>query len=162
MCDAVLYAAHFPVGCVALGCDFLLSLAYKFYGPHIGVLVSRPGLLQTLDADRLRARRQAAPTRSETATLNHPALLGVTAVIEFLADLGTGPTHRARLVYIMQTIGAWEHALAQQLAGRLATLPGVTLHSPPLDAAPRVPTLSITLAGIRPQRAAQALAARGL
>lgn len=162
VCDAVHYAAHFPVDFMALGCDFLLCSAYKFYGPHIGVLASRPGLLETLDTDRLRVQKQAAPTRIETGTLNHPAVLGVTAAIDFLAAFGAGETRRARLVTAMQRIGAYEHTLAWQLAEQLAMLPGVTLHGPSLQVSPRAPTLSISLGDLPPARAAQALAARGL
>lgn len=162
ICDAVHYAAHFPVDFVALGCDFLLCSAYKFYGPHVGVLASRPGLLETLDTDRLRVQRQSAPYRIETGTLNHPALAGVTAAVDFLAGWGSGDTRRTRLVSAMQGIGAYEHGLALQLAKALATLPGVILHGPAVDTLPRAPTVSISFSGVSPEQAAQALAAQGL
>ncbi len=73
-----------------MDCDFLLCSAYKFYGPQIGILCSRPGLLDTLDTDRLRTQESEAPYRIETGTLNHPALMGLTATIEYLAQWSQG------------------------------------------------------------------------
>ena len=90
--DAVHYAPHFALDVAALDPDFLLCSAYKFYGPHVGVLYSRPGLLDTLATDRLRAQDPAAPYRIETGTLNHAALAGVGAAIDFLAIWGAAPT----------------------------------------------------------------------
>ncbi|HVS01925.1 MAG TPA: aminotransferase class V-fold PLP-dependent enzyme, partial [Thermoanaerobaculia bacterium] len=74
--DAVHYAPHFPIDVAALDPDFLLCSAYKFYGPHVGLLYSRPGLLERLEPDRLRTQEQAAPYRVETGTLNHAAIAG--------------------------------------------------------------------------------------
>src|SRR6478609_150261 len=76
--DAVAYAPHFEINVQELGCDFLLCSAYKFYGPHIGLLYSRPGLLDRLNTDRLRTAGQMAPDKIETGTLNHAAIAGVT------------------------------------------------------------------------------------
>src|ERR1700712_5581873 len=57
--DAVHYAAHLPVDVVALDTDFLLCSAYKFYGPHVGILYARPGLLDRLQTDRLSVQEEA-------------------------------------------------------------------------------------------------------
>ena len=81
--DAVHYAPHFSIDVKAIGCDFLLCSAYKFYGPHVGILYSKPGQLDRLPADRLRTTDQHAPYSIETGTLNHAALAGVDAAIDF-------------------------------------------------------------------------------
>ncbi len=96
--DAVHYAPHFAVDVAALDADFLLCSAYKFYGPHIGLLYSRPGLLDTLATDRLRTQDPAGPFRIETGTLHHAALVGVGAAIDFLASWGRGDDLRQQLV----------------------------------------------------------------
>src|SRR5258708_15640965 len=69
--DAVHYAPHFFIDVQSIGCDFLLCSAYKFYGPHVGILYSKPGTLDRLPVDRLRTAAQGAPFSIETGTLNH-------------------------------------------------------------------------------------------
>src|SRR5664279_3505197 len=96
--DAVHAAPHFSLDVQALDADFLLCSAYKFYGPHVGVLYARQGLLAQLRPDRLSTQDPAAPFRIETGTLNHAALAGVRAAISFLAGFSEGTTLRARLV----------------------------------------------------------------
>lgn len=163
--DAVHYAPHFAVDVAALDPDFLLCSAYKFYGPHVGLLYSRPGLLDTLATDRLRVQDPAAPYRIETGTLNHAALIGVGAAIDFLASWGQGETLRARLVDAMTGIGAWEEALARRYWSEVQTIPGVTVHGPAFAASGRgrrAPTVSITLAGVPAEVAARRLGERGI
>jgi cysteine desulfurase family protein (TIGR01976 family) len=160
--DAVHYAAHFPVDVAALDCDFLLCSAYKFYGPHIGILYSRPGLLDTLDTDCLRTQKQTAPYRIETGTLNHPALMGVTAAVDYLASWGNGATRRARVISAMRAIGEYEHRLAHRYAKSLGTVPGLQRWGPDFDMSPRAPTLSFTLAGIPAEQIAKFLGQRGI
>ena len=86
--DAVHYAPHFPLDVIALDADFLLCSAYKFYGPHVGILYSRPGLLAKLHTDKLRTQDDEAPFRIETGTLNHAAIAGVKAAIDYIASWG--------------------------------------------------------------------------
>jgi selenocysteine lyase/cysteine desulfurase len=74
--DAVHYAPHFPVDVQAMAADFLLCSGYKFYGPHVGVLYSKPGALDRLPTERLCVQDPAAPYRIETGTLNHAAIDG--------------------------------------------------------------------------------------
>ncbi|MSR15906.1 MAG: cysteine desulfurase-like protein [Gammaproteobacteria bacterium] len=162
VCDAVHYAAHFPLDVQALDCDFLLCSAYKFYGPHIGVLYSRPGLLDQLQTDCLRTQKQEAPYRIETGTLNHPTLMGVTAAIDYLATWGNGTTRRTQLLSAMGVLASYEHDLARYYASEVSKFPGVRIWGPPLDPGPRAPTVSITLEGIPATQAATHLASLGI
>lgn len=163
--DAVHYAPHFAIDVAALDPDFLLCSAYKFYGPHIGLLYSRPGLLETLATDRLRVQDPAAPFRIETGTLNHAALVGVGAAIDFLGTLGRGEGLRARLVDAMAGIGEWEGRLARRYWREVQEIPGVSVHGPaygPDGRAQRSPTVSITLAGVPAAKVARSLGERGI
>jgi cysteine desulfurase family protein (TIGR01976 family) len=160
--DAVHYAPHFPLDVASLDPDFLLFSAYKVYGPHVGVLYSRPGLLETLPTDRLCTQDDAAPWRIETGTLDHAALAGVGAALDWLASWGEGVDLRARLVDALSGIGAWERGLAERYLRGLAAIPGVTVHGPPLGEGPRAPTASITIAGLPAEDVAQALGDRGI
>ncbi len=160
--DAVHYAPHFPIDVAELDADFLFCSAYKFYGPHVGVLYSRPGLLETLEPDRLATQDQTAPDRIETGTLNHAALAGVKAAIEYLASWGEGGTLRERIVSAMTAIAAWEHGLARSCDAALRDIPGVTRRGPDFASGRRAPTVSITIDGVRAEEAARALGEEGV
>jgi selenocysteine lyase/cysteine desulfurase len=155
------YAAHLPLAFEQLGCDFMLCSAYKFYAPHVGILCSRPGLLEVLEPDRLRTQKQCAPWRIETGTLNFAALAGITATVDYLAGLGAGASRRARIVDAMSAIAAYEHALGARYWAALQHLPGVRRHGPRFDDSPRAPTVSFS--STRPiAPIAEYLAAQGL
>lgn len=160
--DAVHYAPHFPVDVQALDVDFLLCSAYKFYGPHVGVLYSRPGALATLPTDRLGTQDAAAPYRIETGTLNHAAIAGVHAAIDYLAGFGAGATLRERIVDAMRAIAAYEHALASHYYLRVRSIPGVRTWGPDFSMPTRAPTVSITLQRHSPDAAATALGRQGI
>ena len=160
--DAVHYAPHFPLDVRALGADFLLCSAYKFYGPHVGILYSRPGLLDRLRTDRLATQEAIAPYRIETGTLNHAAIAGVKAAVEYLASWGAGATLRERVVSAMEGLAAWEHALAAYLYGQVKQVPGVTVWGTDFSSPRRAPTVSITIDGVDPTEAARRLGERGV
>jgi selenocysteine lyase/cysteine desulfurase len=160
--DAVHYTPHFPLDVDALGADFVLCSAYKFYGPHVGILYARPGLLAQLRTDRLRTQDQDAPYRIETGTLNHAAIAGVRAAIEYIASWGDGDTLRARLVSAMGGIAAHEHALARYYWESVRHLGGVTAWGADFSSARRAPTVSITVAGKHPSAVASTLGLEGL
>ncbi len=160
--DAVHYAPHFPLDVALLDPDFLLCSAYKFYGPHVGILYARPGLLERLEPDRLRTQDQRAPDRFETGTLNHAALAGVKAAVEYIAGWGEGPTLRARIVSALAAIGEHEHGLAVRYDDRVRRLPGVKRWGPGFDDGPRAPTVSITIEGVTAEDAARRLGESGL
>jgi cysteine desulfurase family protein (TIGR01976 family) len=161
--DAVHYAPHFPVDVRALGADFLLCSAYKFYGPHVGVLYSRPGALDHLPTDRLSVQDPAAPYRIETGTLNHAAIDGVRAAVEYIAGWGTGASLRERIVDAMTHISAYEHDLASFYHDAVRRIPGVRVWGPGFGAGrARAPTVSITLDKVTAAAAATALGDQGV
>ena len=160
--DAVHYAPHFPLDVQALDPDFLLCSAYKFYGPHVGVLYSRPGALDNLPTDRLSVQDPQAPYRIETGTLNHAAIDGARAAVQYLAGWGTGASLRARIVDAMSSIAAYEHELAKGYFEAVRRIPGVRVWGPDFSRRARAPTVSITLDSVTASQAAAALGAQGI
>ena len=86
--DAVHYALHGPIDVRAVGCDFLLCSAYKFFGPHVGLMYARREATQLLDPVRLCTQESDPPFVWQTGTLNHEGMAGATAAVDFIADLG--------------------------------------------------------------------------
>ncbi len=160
--DAVHYAPHFSIDVQKLGCDFLLCSAYKFYGPHVGILYSRPGLLDRIPTDRLRTAGQTAPDSIETGTLNHAAIAGVTAAVDFLASIGEGKTLRERLVNAYLAIGEHERKLAVQLYEGLKKIAGVEVIGQDFSSKHRAPTISFTMAGKTAQQVCGHLAIKNI
>jgi cysteine desulfurase family protein (TIGR01976 family) len=161
--DAVHYAPHFPIDVKALDADFLLCSGYKFYGPHVGVLYSRPGALERLPTDRLSVQDPAAPYRIETGTLNHPAIAGVGAAVEYIAGWGSGATLRERIVDAMTHIAAYEHGLARFYYDAVRSIRGIRVWGPDFAGGrPRAPTVSVTLDRASAAEAATALGREGI
>jgi cysteine desulfurase family protein (TIGR01976 family) len=160
--DAVHYAPHFPLDVRDLGMDFLLCSAYKFYGPHVGILYSRPGALNALPTNRLVVQDPNAPYRIETGTLNHAAIDGARAAVEYLASWGSGPTLRERLVDAMAGISAYEHQLAQSYHDAVRDIGGVRVWGPDFSRGERAPTVSITLDNATAEQAARSLGEEGI
>lgn len=160
--DAVHYAPHFPIDVVSMDCDFLLCSAYKFYGPHIGILYSREGLLHKLPTDKLRAQDDEAPYRIETGTPNFAALAGVTAAIEYIASFGQGDGLRARILDGMSVLHDYEDVLARKIYDGLAQMDHVRLYGQPFGEGLRAPTVSFTVNGMNSEDVAAYLGERGL
>ena len=159
--DAVHYAPHVLVDVAALGCDLLACSAYKFYGPHVGVLYGRRALIETLDVPKLLPAPDDSPGRLETGTLNHEGIVGAARAVEYLASLSGPGEPRAALQATFAALHLRGQQLTAQLWNALASIPGVTLHGPPPDR-PRTPTVSFSLEGRDPGDITAALAARGL
>jgi cysteine desulfurase family protein (TIGR01976 family) len=149
--DAVHGAPHFSLDVRALDCDFLICSAYKFYGPHVGILYTREGLLDRLQPDRLRTAGQAAPESLETGTPNFAAFAGVTAAIAFLESLGSGDSRRERLIRSMNQIHQHEKELFIRLYRGLETIEGIHIHGLPPDLPERAPTLSFSVLNQAPE-----------
>ncbi len=160
--DAVHYAPHFPLDAKSLGVDFLLCSGYKFYGPHVGVLYSRPGALDRLPTERLSVQDPAAPYRIETGTLNHAAIDALRAAVEYLASWGQGATSRERVVDAMTGISAYEHGLAKFYHDSVREMRGVQVWGPDFSRRSRAPTVSITLDEASAAQAATALGKEGI
>jgi cysteine desulfurase family protein (TIGR01976 family) len=160
--DAVHYAPHFPLDVTALDPDFLLCSAYKFYGPHVGILYCRPGLLERLRTDRLSTQEGVAPWRIETGTLNHAAIAGVGAAIDYLASFGASADLRGRITDAMARIERHERSLAERYFERARRLPGVAVWGPDFSDRHRAPTVSITVEGRSAEEVARFLGERGI
>jgi cysteine desulfurase family protein (TIGR01976 family) len=160
--DAVHFAPHFPIDVGSLGADFLLCSAYKFYGPHIGILYSRQGLLDRLDTDRLRTQDERAPYRIETGTLNHACIAGVDAALKYLASLSDGGVSRSNLLSSMEKLSRHERTLASRFHRGLSKIPGVQIYGPGFETAQRAPTVSFTVQGCVPSEVSRRLGGKGL
>ncbi len=161
--DAVHSAPHLLPDVRALDCDFLACSAYKFYGPHVGVLYARRRLIESVDIPKLEPAPDEAPERIETGTLNHEGIVGAAAAVDFLASLGQAPGRSRRGA--LESAYAGLHERGQRLfallwAG-LRAIPSVTLYGPPPEA-PRTPTVSFVVAGKPAADVARALAARAV
>ncbi|MBM3907493.1 MAG: cysteine desulfurase-like protein [Gemmatimonadetes bacterium] len=159
--DAVHYTPHGVVDVRAIDCDFLACSAYKFYGPHIGVLYGKADRLAALDVPKLQPAPDTVPERLETGTMNHEGIIGAGAAVEFLASIGTGATPRARIVSAMTELHARGEQLFARLWDGLGAIPGVTCHGPN-PGRPRTPTGSFTIRGMAPEAAARRLSAKGV
>ena len=159
--DAVHYVPHALADVRALDCDFLSCSAYKFYGPHIGVLYGKQDLLESLDFPKLEPAPDTAPERVETGTQNHEGIVGAAAAVDFLASLSAGVNRRERLQTSFAALHARSKILTKHLWEGLARIEGVTLYGPPPDA-PRTPTISFTLQGVPSTTVAGKLAESGI
>jgi cysteine desulfurase family protein (TIGR01976 family) len=160
--DAVHYAPHFSLNVTGLGVDFLLCSAYKFYGPHIGILYSKEGLLDSIPAYRLRTQEQHAPYSIETGTLNHAAISGTGAAVEYIASFGEGKDLREKTVSAMGRLAKYEHILAKQIFDGLQEIPGVFVVGPTFDSGQRAPTVSFTMKGKDPIEVCSRLNEKGI
>jgi cysteine desulfurase family protein (TIGR01976 family) len=172
--DAVHYALHGPIDVKRIGCDVLLCSAYKFFGPHIGVMYTRKEVAEHIDALRLRTQEEEPPFKFETGTLNHEGIAGAAAAVDFIAEMGRrhldlvaaelpyGLSGRRREVVAgMLANEAYEQPLARYLIGELADTRGITLYGPPTGH-PRTSTVSFTIDGHEAADVARTLGERGL
>ncbi len=174
--DAVQAVPHIPVDVQALGCDFLACSAYKFFGPHQGIVYAKREHLERLHAYKVRPASNDLPWRWETGTQNHEGQAGTLAAVEYLAAIGrehadrytdqiAGLNDRRRdLRAAMLAIQDYEQALSLHFLEQRKRIP--TLHVYGItDAArlsERVPTFAVTIPGHTPQQLAQALGERGI
>ena len=177
--DAVHYALHGVIDVAALGCDFLLCSAYKFFAPHVGVLYARREAAELVRPLRLRTQLRETPFKFETGTLDHEGIAGAAAAVEFIADLGRHHLRRVaadprlagrlealdgrrrRIVAGMVAGEAYEQPLAAHLIQGLREMPGVTVYGPP-DGHPRTSTVAFTVGALRPEEVCRRLGGEGL
>lgn len=163
--DAVHYAPHSLVDVRTLDCDFLAMSAYKFYGPHIGVLFGKLALLESLDFPKLEPAPNYAPENAETGTQNQEGMVGAGAAVDFLASLANGDSkkesRRERLAQVYDELHARSSELTRRLWNGLSSIEGVHLYGPTPEKA-RTPTVSFTVDSVTSTDVARRLAARGL
>jgi len=174
--DAVHYAPHGPIDVQALGCDFLVCSAYKFFGPHIGVLWGKFDLLQQLPAYQVRPANPEPPYKFEIGTLNQEGIAGTTAAIDYLAYLGREygapfaaelsryEGRRKELKQAMKAVAAYERSLFEYLLAGLNAVPGIRIYgiTEPEAFDERCPTVAFTREGFTPSQIAQYLGGQNI
>lgn len=162
--DAVHYAPHDLIDVQALDCDFLVSSAYKYFGPHTGVLYGKEEHLEALEAYKVRPAPAHGPGKWETGTQSFESLAGVTAAIDYLAEIGDGETRRAHLVAAMARIKAHEMSLSQRFLAGATAVPGLCVYgvTDVEELEKRTPTFAVSLDGYTPQELAAHLGEEGI
>jgi cysteine desulfurase family protein (TIGR01976 family) len=160
--DAVHYAPHFSIDVQAIDCDFLLCSAYKFYGPHVGVLYTRQGLLDKLPVDKISSQDNSAPYRIESGTQNHEGLNGTIAAIEYIASFGQGKDLREQLVDAMHNIETYEYMLAKRTYDDLSLMEHVIVFGQPFEGSDRAPTVSFIVKNMKSDEVARYLGEKGI
>ena len=156
--DGVHNTPHAVVDFAAMGADFYGCSPYKFFGPHIGVMTASPALLETLHPDKLLPSTERVPERFELGTLPYELLAGITAAVDFIADMVPGKgSRRERIVASQTAADDHEHALNHRLREGLQAMDNVTLYS---NARQKTPTELFSLAGINSERVYEFLAER--
>jgi len=162
--DAVHYAPHRLIEVTDWDCDFLACSAYKFFGPHIGILYGKRALLESIQPYKLRPAPNDLPGRWMTGTQSHEAIMGAKAAVDYLAAMANGPDRRKALREAMAAIEVYENNLMRQLLEGVNALEVYTLYgiTDPTRLAERVPTLSLNHAQLGPSELAQRLDERGI
>lgn len=170
--DAVQYAPHGAIDVQALNCDFLVCSAYKFFGPHAGILYGKYELLESLFPYKVRPASGEPPGKFETGTQNHEGLAGVLGAVEYMDWLGGSfgeplaplspwkfQGRRLHLKQAMLAIQNHEHQISRLLLDILEETPGVTMYGlrDPDRVAERVPTFAFCLKGMHPRKVAEEL-----
>ena len=159
--DAVHFAPHNLVDVQEFGCDFLACSAYKFYGPHIGVLFGRKELLDELDFPKVKPAPDNSPDRVETGTQGHESIAGAAAAVDFLASLSDGENRREKLRNTFNALNDRKNKLTRRLWEGLAEIDGVRLYGPNYEYR-RTPTISFTVDGVPSKVVARHLADKGI
>ncbi len=163
--DAVQYAPHGSIDVQALDCDFLACSAYKFFGPHTGMLYGKYHLLEELKAYKVRPAHNEPPHKFETGTQSFESIAGVHGALEYFESLGgEGATRRQRLTTALTTIKEHEKSLSRALIEGLSSIKGLHIWgiTDPAQLDRRVPTVSFTLDGWQPRDVAAALDKHGI
>jgi len=174
--DAVHAAPHLALDVAATGADFLVCSAYKFYGPHLGLLWGRRELLEALPPYHVRPAGEAIPGRFETGTQAHELLAGLGGTIAYLEQLGVSQggasgepgsgdgRRRSRLLAAMSAVRRYESDLVARLIERVSAVPGLRVRGITEAArlAERCPTIAFTIEGHHPRDIATYLGERGI
>jgi cysteine desulfurase family protein (TIGR01976 family) len=164
--DAVHFAPHGSIDVQALGCDFLACSAYKFFGPHLGILYGRYEALAALPADHVRPAGDEPPHSWETGTQSYESLAGLLGTISYLQSLASNQasSRREQLRDTMTRIVRYERTLSERLIGGLRAISGVRVYglTDPARFDRRVPTAAFRIGDLHPRDGARALGERGI
>src|SRR5271170_2716047 len=182
--DAVHYGPHGLIDVAALDCDLLVCSTYKFFGPHMGVLFGKREHLQRLRPYKVRPLTDAIPYRWEWGTLNHECVAGITACVDYIAELGRHASdpnglasldgqprrlsprdpsnRRAAIVAAFESIHRHEHALMSRLMVGLSEIPQLKIYgiTDPSCFAWRCPTLAVRVVNQAAEQTPLALATK--
>jgi len=172
--DAVHYAAHKPIDVRKLDTDFLICSAYKFFGPHIGVMYAKKDILEKLNTLKVRPQYNDPPYKFETGTLNQEGIAGAAEAVEFVADIGEKygigdniqkskieQSRRSKIVSGLLAFERYEDELTKYLIEELSKIKEVHIYGPP-EGHPRTSTVSFTYKGYSPQEIAKYLGEKGI
>jgi cysteine desulfurase family protein (TIGR01976 family) len=166
--DAVHYGPHGLINVAALDCDFLVCSTYKFFGPHLGVLFGKREHLQRLRPYKVRPLSEAVPFRWEWGTLNHECIAGITACVDYIADIGRRArpevtTRRAAIEAAYEVTHDHERALLERAITGLRKIPGLKIYGiiDPARFDQRCATLAVRIEGHTPLELANKLGDRG-
>lgn len=170
--DGVQSAPHVATDVQALGCDFFVCSAYKFFGPHQGILWGRREALEQLEPYKVRPAPAELPWCFETGTQSHEGIAGIGATVDYFASLGGAMAdeaqqlsgRRQRVQSAMGLLFDYEKSLSAHLTEGLTSIPGITVQG--ITAADamdrRVPTVSFTHSDVAPSTIAEALAKQNI
>ncbi len=155
--DAVQYAPHYAIDVQALNADFVVSSAYKWFGPHMGILWGRKELLLETFGYKVRAVGNDLPHKFETGTLSHEGMAGCLGAIEYLEQFGTGETRAAKLNSAWANLAEYEKGITLHLIDGLRKMKGLTIRGVTSANAMhrRVPTVSFTVDNVVPEKLAR-------
>ena len=162
--DAVQYAPHYSIDVQALNADVVVSSAYKWFGPHMGILWGRKSLLQETFGYKVRAVGEDLPHKFETGTLSHEGMAGCLGTIEYLEQFGSGETRVAKLKSAWSNLAEYEKGITLQLIEGLRKVKGLTVRGVTSANAMhrRVPTVSFTVEGVAPEKLARHFAGENM
>jgi len=160
--DAVHFSAHRLSDVALLQPDFLVASAYKFFGPHTGILYGRQEHLESFAPYKVLPAPDSAPDRWETGTQSFESLVAVTAAVEHLASLGQGADRRSRLESGFAAIRTHEETLSTRFLSGIAEMPSIRLYGPPEIGEQRVSTFAVDVAGVSPEAVATEMGRRGI
>lgn len=159
--DAVHAGPHRPIDAALLDCDFLVASAYKFFGPHTGIVYGKSEHLTDLPAYKVRPAPAGPPGKWETGTQSFESLAGVTAAVEYIASLGEGGG-RASIESAFSAIGEHEQLLGTRFLEGLSPLDHVSLFGVPEMNDHRVSTFALAVDGMTSDQVAARLVERGI
>jgi cysteine desulfurase family protein (TIGR01976 family) len=172
--DAVHYALHGPIDVVEIDTDYLFCSAYKFFGPHVGILFAKKDRMEALRTIKVGDQENWAPLKFETGTLNHEGIAGAAEAVEFIAAIGSkhlqdyigelpadASPRRQAVIAGMLALEAYEQPIAAYFLAELAKIKKIHVYGPPEDH-PRTSTVTFSVDGVHPRQVAEKLAEKGI